>query len=74
MAGEACGGRQEESGRRRSLPALRRTAMTHFSTMIDGDDRNAVVLPPLTPALLLNKAALLNAREGILQPCGLLQG
>lgn len=38
--------------------------MTHSSTVIDGDSHETVVLPPLTPALLLNKAALLDALEG----------
>ena len=40
--------------------------MTYSPEMTDGDDRDAVVvLPPPTPALLLNKAALLDALEGI---------
>lgn len=39
--------------------------MTHSPMMTDVDDRNAIVLPPLTPELLLNKAALLDALGGI---------
>lgn len=39
--------------------------MIHSPAMTDGDDRDAVVLPPLTPALLLKKAALLDALGGI---------
>lgn len=36
--------------------------MTQSSTIID---REAIALPPITPTLLLNKAALLDALEGI---------
>ena len=65
MAGKGVAAARGERAPTRPFQLSGEQLMIHSTAMTDADDRDAVVLPPLTPALLLNKAALLDALGGI---------